>query len=68
MMEDVRFWFRPRNGTASTLASKVVTAGHRSVVVRDGLVGLIPFEQRADGFQWAMDMQDHFDAEFIESA
>lgn len=67
-MEIVRFWFRPHSGTAQELAARVVAAGHRQVVIRDGLVGLVPFELSGDAWGWADRMQRHFDAQLVESA
>jgi len=65
--EVTRFWFQPRSGSADDLASRVKAAGHLHVVVRGGLVGLVPFELVKDAWGWVRRMQNHFQADFVKS-
>ena len=65
--EIVRFWFQPRSGTAQELAKRVMAAGHLHVIVRDGLVGLVPFELVKDAWGWVQRMQNHFQADIVKS-
>lgn len=65
-MSDVtRWWFQPRRDTANVLAQKVMAASHRNVVIRDGLVGLVPFEYSTDTGAQKERMETHFNAIYV---
>lgn len=69
-----RYWFKPLDDSAQSLAARVVAAGHRQVVVRDGLVGLVPMPETPVYTTWGQierwlgSLQNHFGCEFVESA
>ena len=67
-MSDVtRWWFQPRTDTANVLAQKMMAAGHRFVVIRDGRVGLVPFELSVDTDAQKDRLSRHFDAIYVGS-
>lgn len=53
----------PNDGDFEGLRGKVLAAGHREVVLDDGVVWFSPFETPPASFDWIGKVERHFDCE-----